>query len=172
MDSKNILHFAILEKNWLDGELQAISSSAFKIEIEYQSDEAVLTKVKSLLRTLHAFGTEDWALVNDETTAIPSWFKDCCSPQMTKNEMSIWLTKWRKLEGAEQLTFEKKKGWSLMDWLYWMQPKNRTWYVFDAVSCSHHKSKLVLLVDSWPVPLGAAEWMLQAAGAEKIEILN
>lgn len=168
----NKAEFLKMEKNWITGQSQDSITSVLVAEIRYLSTRDVLLKVKGLLNALHALEFQDWDSDKKVVFAIPNWFADFCVTPHSDAEMKSWLAQWRALTGEKQLAFEEKKGWSLQDWLYWMHPRNRTWYVVSAVDGLELRSKLVVAVSSWPTPLGAAKWMLRAAGAAAIEIVE
>ena len=164
--------FLKMEKSWITGQSQDFITPVVVAEIRYLSTKDVLLKVKGLLNALHALEVQDWDSEEKVVFAIPDWFADFCVSPQSDAEMKSWLAQWRALTSEKQLAFEEKKGWSLPDWLYWMHPKNRTWYVVNAVDGLELQSKLVLAVSSWPTPLGAAKWMLRAAGGAAIEIVE
>ncbi len=130
--------------------------------------DEVLEKVKSVLKSVDAS-----ALIHDKNTAgwiLPGWFVAACTPQMNPDEASEWLDSWKKLSLDEQIIAEEEKGWSLEEWLYWMEPVNRQWFFWDAEvsgACDH--IILAVQVDSWPFPWGSLKWLFKAAGASSLE---
>lgn len=161
-----------LERNWVSSADQASAVPFTKIMIRYRSNTLVMPRVQALLFDLHTLVPENWKSDTAASRKIPDWFKNFCTAPLSTDEMNVWLATWRKLPRAEQIIFETEKGWSLQDWLYWMQPENRTWYVVGASEKLGQQSMVSLAVDSWPTPVGAAEWMLRAAGAEAIKVFD
>ena len=161
-----------LEDCWLSGSTSAHLSQSLLVEMEYLSIDPILPKIKSLLSEVRKLSPEILVSSSNNDSSIPVWFIEFCKPPLSPEEMKSWLKHWRSLKGQEQLDFEEKKGWSLADWLYWMHPENRAWYVAGGSELRGSGGKIILALKNWPVPLGSAKWMLQAAGATAIKVTS
>ncbi len=63
----------------------------------------------------------------------------------------------------------REKEWSLEDWLYWMEPDNRTWTWWDGCEKDSDRLAVALEVSEWPFPWGAFSWLLVATGAKTVD---
>lgn len=111
------------------------------------------------------------AAAKDVEHRLPSWFVEACAPEESKKEALQWLERWRALPPAEQAAASARARWSLLDWLYWMDPARREWHWWDAQLVDQQTLKLLVEVDSWPAPLGAVEWLLRASGALELKVM-
>jgi hypothetical protein len=170
VDYKNSNQFRKMEMQWLSGEPPNRPLPEVLWEIRFRSKENALAKVKELLNVVNSITPDEWSLEERVKLKLPTWFIDACAQPLSNDEMKVWLAQWRSLPAEAQLAFEEKKGWSLADWLHWMSPENRSWYVVNATEDLRNFSNLVVAAASWPTPLGAAKWMLRSAGAYAIEV--
>jgi hypothetical protein len=161
-----------LEDDWLSGSPSGDLTQALTVDMEYGSIDPVLPKIKELLSAIRKLSPEFLASGSNINSSIPVWFVEFCKPPLSPEEMKSWLKHWRSLKGQEQVNFEEEKGWSLADWLYWMHPENRAWYVTGGSELGGFGGKIILAVKNWPAPLGSAKWMLQAAGATAIKVVT
>jgi hypothetical protein len=76
-----------------------------------------------------------------------------------------WLGHWRTLDRPGKAEAEAELGWTVVDWLYAMQPETRTWWWWAA---EDSVGRCDVVVDGWPAPLASAEWMLLASGASGV----
>lgn len=107
---------------------------------------------------------------SEEPLNLPRWFINACSPEMTPNEAERWLAWWRTLDPTAKLQAEEEKGWTLPDWLHWFTPEERQWYWWDAAVADDRSATVTVTVSSWPAPIGALRWLLQAAGATSVVV--
>ncbi len=71
----------------------------------------------------------------------------------------------------EQVRVNEELRWSLADWLYWFEPKQRFWYWWDAAVKSPELVRVALEVTEWPFPwdsLKSLKWLFRAAGAQRV----
>lgn len=130
----------------------------------------VLEKAKSVLKCIDQTALVDWPSDEKWATILPDWFTASCAPVMTPEQAQRWLTSWKRLSRDEQARAELEKEWSLPDWLYWMEPKNRQWFWWDAKAIDDVDHILVAVeVDGWPFPWGALRWLFKASGASALE---
>lgn len=62
----------------------------------------------------------------------------------------------------------RDQGWSLADWLHWLEPSQREWFWWDAFLQSRNTLLERVQVNGWPTPLGALEWLLRVCGATDV----
>lgn len=98
---------------------------------------------------------------------VPAWFVQACAPEPTAAERERWLAWWRTLDHAGKVVAERERGWTLQEWLSWMEPQERTWW-WDAQPTSEFDATIAVEVEGWPTALGALEWLLTASGASTI----
>jgi hypothetical protein len=129
----------------------------------------VLSRTKELLLLFCEQSPSAWPSLAQWRNMLPRWFLDRCAPEMTQEQAEKWLAWWRGLPPEERERVEREKDWSLENWLYWMEPANRTWTWWDA--CDQDANTLIVAIEviDWPFPWGAFRWLLLAAGAEKVE---
>jgi len=53
-----------------------------------------------------------------------------------------------------------------------MMPGDRPWYWWSAQICAPTEALVIAEVDGWPTALGALRWLLTAAGATQVDILD
>jgi hypothetical protein len=106
---------------------------------------------------------EDWKLV------LPRWFVEACAPEQSQSEAEAWLAWWRTLPSDERDRVRRQKPWSLLNWLHWMQPRERSWLWWDGRIEGDSDLKVSVVVDGWPFPWGALEWLLRASGASVVD---
>jgi hypothetical protein len=132
----------------------------------------VLVKVISLLRTVDETALlTSWPTDEQWVLKLPEWFSSACTVPMTQQQAEQWLAWWKNLPIDEQAKAESEKGWSLDNWLYWMQPENRQWFWWDAKILDDCDQAIVIVqVKSWPFPWGSLQWLFKAAGASALEL--
>jgi len=59
----------------------------------------------------------------------------------------------------------REKRWSLLNWLHWMQPEERPWVWWDGRVETDSQARISVIVEGWPYPRGALDWLIRAAGA-------
>jgi hypothetical protein len=128
----------------------------------------VLARVKEVLAVVSE-SSEPWPTMAEWQKRLPRWFLDRCAPAMTREQAEKWLTAWRELPPAERDRAENEKHWSLEDWLYWMEPSNRTWTWWDGCDQDADTLALAIEVMDWPFPWGSFRWLIIASGAENVE---
>lgn len=109
---------------------------------------------------------DPWPDLEAWRQVLPSWFVLRCAPEQTKEEAERWLALawWRKLPAEEMARATDESGWSLANWLYWLEPEQREWYWWDGRVVDHDTARIVVDAQDVPATLGALEWLLKAAG--------
>jgi hypothetical protein len=75
---------------------------------------------------------------------------------------------WRGLSPEEQARVTRAERWSLANWLFWLEPEERQWFWWDAVTENPDTLRVIVEVPGWPAPFGALAWLLRAAGAVEV----
>jgi hypothetical protein len=57
--------------------------------------------------------------------------------------------------------------WTAMDWLYWFEPEQRSWWWWDA-RATEDAFEIRVAVEDYPFGIGALRWLLKAAGARDV----
>lgn len=157
----------------LDGqEVAAVPSFPVRLAVTAKDVAMVIDRVREVLRAVVPMTAEELDREAEQPTRLPQWFVDACVPELTPEEAARWLGWWRSLDPEGQVRAEEEKGWTLPDWLYWLTPEERQWHWWDSSVDSDRSATVVVEVPGWPAPLGALRWLLKAAGAESIDVLD
>ena len=139
-------------------ELSAISSGRSR---------EVLTKAREVMKAVLS-NSDPWPDLDDWRHVLPAWFVERSAPEQTKEEAERWLAWWRKLPPEAQAQATEELRWSIADWLYWLEPEQRQWYWWDGRVVDQDTVRIVIDALDSPTALGALEWLLKAAGAERV----
>lgn len=142
-------------------ELDAISS---------RRSRGVLAGVREVMKAVLS-NIDPWPDLDGWRNVLPAWFVERSAPEQTKEEAERWLASWRKLPPEEQAKAEER-GWSLSNWLYWLEPEQRQWYWWDGRVIDQDTVRIVIDARDIPTALGALVWLLKAAGAERVAEAN
>jgi hypothetical protein len=145
-----------------------LGTVCFKVLCANNSTD-VLQKAKSVLQAVVQMDCDDWDSIDAWRTLLPRWFIDCCAPTMTKEQTEQWLEQWRRLSPEEQRQAESEQCWALEDWLYWLQPAQRTWFWWGALIDDSDTLHVVVEVEDWPFAWDSLSWLLRASGALNVE---
>lgn len=118
-----------VEREWLCSTSFPVPGGLFIRKVIFKADEAVLDRIKKLLRAVDKINGSGWDNLDPLVQILPPSFVGVCSAPLTVMDENIWICEWRKLSGEEKLRFEEEKGWSASDWLYWLHPEQRTWFI-------------------------------------------
>lgn len=129
----------------------------------------VLSKAKAVLTKVDQVAIEGWPANSAWREVLPDWFIARSAPEQTREQAEASLKRWQALSPDEQVRVEREKAWSLLDWLYWFQPENRTWFWWDAAEQDANKIVIAVEVDGWPFPWAALAWLFRAAGATRVD---
>jgi hypothetical protein len=128
-----------------------------------------LTRMKEVVALVESSRSQ-WPSIEEWESILPQWFVLACGNPMSESEAREWVERWRKMTPAEQAVVEDTQRWSLPDWLYWMEPKQKAWSWITGVTRSAETLEIVVSVDGWPAPLGSLKWLARAAGADSVEV--
>ena len=98
-------------------------------------------------------------------SVLPVRFSGACAKEMSPEESERWLKRWQSLSDQEREEEERNRTWSLDNWMYWMDPRERSWQWWDAVIVSPDRINVSLVVNSWPFGWGAVSWLFRGSGA-------
>jgi hypothetical protein len=128
----------------------------------------VLSKAKELMTIVNHNSVPRWPSEAEWRHLLPKWFVKQCSPEKSQQEAEEWLARWKSLSPEEQKKVEATNAWSLLNWLYWLEPENRQWYWWDAIVLDRNTLVIAVGTDSWPFGWGDLSWLLRAAGANQV----
>lgn len=130
--------------------------------------EPILLRAKSLLSDVDNAALAGWPVKQGSEPHLPDWFTMVCAPPMSRDEAEQWLAYWKRLQPDEQAKAESEEAWAVDDWLYWLEPRNRQWFWWDA-KVEGNDAALAIEVEAWPFPWGSLRWLLRAAGASDVQ---
>jgi hypothetical protein len=71
----------------------------------------------------------------------------------------------------DQIKADQEVRWTLSAWLSWLDAEeDRMWFWWDARITGERQARVIVEIPDWPPPLGALQWLLRAAGADKVLI--
>ncbi|MCG7537914.1 hypothetical protein [Pseudoalteromonas sp. OOF1S-7] len=160
-----------IKNNTLDG-IDTCGLLKIKLRVRCNGDAAqVLDRAKEVMLTLLSCTKGKCFQYIKWTNALPSWFVQCCGRELSSDELEEYLSKWRLLSPEEQEKMENEQDWSLDDWLYWLEPEQRTWYWWSSNRLNDDLFELVIVVRDWPTAIGSLEWLLKASGANDVALV-
>lgn len=136
--------------------------------ITKDTPQRVLDKVREVLRIVLAQSKDRWLSLEEWRQILPAWFIRQCRAERTKKEAEEWLKSWKLLSNEEQERVSEEDGWSLDNWLYWFEPKHRTWRWWDAVVESPRRIRLAVEAHDWPLAWDALGWLFKSSGAQEV----
>lgn len=131
----------------------------------------VLGRCREVLGVVLDHQLGPWPEVDEWRRFLPGWFVDACVEE-SKEEVERWLAEWRRLPSDQRAAAEEGRGWSLADWLMWLQPDERQWFWWDASVDDEDTLTVELEVVGLPGPLGAFTWLARAAGATAVVVVE
>lgn len=129
----------------------------------------VLSKVREVVLLVVNTPSTGWPSIEHWRDYLPDWFVDGCTEDISDGQAERWLAWLQTLKPSEKTQAIRDRGWSLPNWLYWLEPANRQWYWWDG-KVSGDRVVVSVEVAGWPAPLGSLEWLLLVAGASSVSI--
>lgn len=129
----------------------------------------VLAKAKSVLRNVDEVTLQGWPTDAQWPEKVPAWFVAACVPSMTEAEFENYTEQWKGLPPEDRLRATRQEKWSLLEWLYWLEPSRREWHWWDASVDSGGHITATIEINDWPYSLGQVRWLFRAAGAASFE---
>jgi hypothetical protein len=130
----------------------------------------ILQRARQVVTVIDQASLDGWPAAKELVPQLPDWFTAACSEPMSQEQAEEWLAWWKRLPAAKQAEAANAKGWSVDNWLYWMEPVNRQWFWWDAqLNAAGEAANVVLDVDDWPAPWGALKWLFRTAGASVVK---
>ena len=127
----------------------------------------VVTRCRQVVKAIIDNG-DPWPNLDEWKKKLPDWFASACAPEQTREEAERWLVWWRSLPPAEKAAAEDERGWSLSDWLYWLEPEQRDWFWWEGRAVSNDRAIIAVEVMDFNAPLGSLKWLLRTAGAREV----
>lgn len=147
------------------GKMKVSLTSSYGTDIE-----PIIDKVSNILLVILENSENQWPTLKEWEQLFPTWFIEKFAADMTKEEAEKWLKKWRKMSLKKKAKIKETMKWSLPDWLYWFEPQNREWEYHSISNISKDSFNFNILVDGWPFPHGAIDWLLKNCGVSSISI--
>jgi hypothetical protein len=132
--------------------------------------ESVARRASEVLRVVLDFSFPPWPTQAEWCHHLPDWFVSASAPEMSREEAERWLGKWRAMTAEERVELEQTQRWALADWLHWLKPNERQWELWDCGASDKHIVRLTIQVEAWPIAHGALNWLLRAAGADRVMV--
>lgn len=145
-----------------------IGSVRFVVSCESNAG-SILSLAKDVLKVVSKVYESDWPDLASWKEMLPEIFVDSCEPEISKEDMDKRIAYRRSLSWEEQKKLLADEKWSLDNWLYWLEPENRTWFWWDAtlleepIRDTHFVVAVIVL--EWPFLWGALKWLFKACGA-------
>ncbi|MBD2812281.1 hypothetical protein ID853_15670 [Xenorhabdus sp. Vera] len=105
----------------------------------------ILDKVKKTLLLIHENSFPTWPSVDEWSSILPKEFVGSFSDA------------------------DDSDDWTLNDWLYWLEPENRTWFLWDAKEMDSKCLKISIVVYEHPFPWEALEVLFMKMGTDELE---
>jgi hypothetical protein len=128
-----------------------------------------LSRLEQVLAIVDAH-RDAWPPVEKWRVLLPQWFVESCVKPMSERDAAAWLVEWRKMTNEERMHSETTRAWSLENWLYLLEPHQRSWEWGCGIAVDLHTLEVKLCVDGWPAPLGAFAWLARASGATEVTV--
>jgi hypothetical protein len=122
----------------------------------------VLEKTKQVLKRvidcelLSEDSYEDWHNI------LPFWFVERCVPELSIQDVERLRRHDPRFELGEQ-------SWSVEGFVYSFRPEERSWYWFNGLIKDPNILVVQVLVEGFPFAIENLVFLLEAAGAQKIE---
>jgi hypothetical protein len=175
LDKDNKIHLLLeVEMNRISSKTPSVLNSntlgtvRFLVDCPGNASE-VLAKALEVLKIIVTKSLDGWPSDASWSEVLPQWFLRECAPEMSLEEAQKWLQWWKSLDSEMQDKIEKEKKWSLLDWLYWLEPSHRKWFWWGSEELSKNQLVIAVEVIDWPFAWGALAWLLRASGAERVE---
>jgi len=155
------------EPDELPSSSESLGLVRFDVHCTHNAEE-VLSKAKEVLRRVVAQRPAGWPTLEQWIELLPEWFVRECAPEETKEEAERHMRWLRTLPWDERARISEQERWSLANWLYWFEPKQRYWYWWDDVVESPRLIRIAVQVRDWPFPWDALKWLFRACGAASV----
>lgn len=125
----------------------------------------VLEKTVSVLKKVLESPVPVEGPVDEWGRILPPWFVKACFPEIDPDDAHRDPSVLREFERSPD-------AWMLSGFLYWFTAENRSWYWWSAEVQDQNRFKIVLLVQGWPFPWDALDFLLKTAGASRVETID
>ncbi|MFD7159443.1 hypothetical protein ACFV9C_32925 [Kribbella sp. NPDC059898] len=143
--------------------------AGIRLSAESADSAVLLNRCRDVMVAVLQHPAADWPDLPTWRSEMPAWFVLACAPEKTPEQEQADLIWWQSLSSDEQATADEASQWSLSDWLWWLEPENRTWYWLGAEVAGPRQLLVYVETDGDPSPTGALRWLLTAAGATQVD---
>ncbi|MCG3464226.1 hypothetical protein L7750_17420 [Xenorhabdus bovienii] len=105
----------------------------------------ILDKVKEILLLIHENSFSTWPSIDKWSSILPKEFVSSFSDS------------------------DDSDDWTLNDWLYWLEPENRAWFLWDVKELGSKCLKISIVVYEHPFPWEALEVLFMKMGTDELE---
>jgi len=131
----------------------------------------VLERCREVLSRVLSHDESLWPSDREWPRLLPSWFVAECGPELTKRQAKHEMKRSRRLSREEMIREEARARWSVLSWIYWFMPEERSWWWWDAAVLEPNVLRITIEVEGSPYTAGALEWLLRASGASEVKRL-
>jgi hypothetical protein len=125
--------------------------------------EATLARVRDALRT--ALTIDPDSPEEDVAILLPAWLVAASAPEPSREEAEAELERWREDPGSSA-----ERAWTLGAWAYWFRPEMRSWWWWHGQVDGPSQIRIRILVEGLPYGDGDLQWLLRAAGANRVRV--
>jgi hypothetical protein len=145
-----------------------------KIKIISDNSDYSLNEIKKILCLVieSILKYAKWPNDDEFLKILPDYFINKFGPEMTENEKQEWLIKWNSLNLNEKIEEKKNIKWTLSNWLFWINPEERSWKWFYSKIIDKNNFIIEIISDEDSFPYGALEWLIKTSGGKIIEIVE
>lgn len=132
----------------------------------------VLARVKEVLAAVLRVDARVWPTTEEWRSLLPAWFVQQSAPERTQAEQQQYVEWFRTLSPSEQAHEAAEEVWSVAAFVSWMEPGGREWWWWDGFVVDRDTVVVEVDVADRPFATGALDWLLRAAGAVSIAMMD
>jgi hypothetical protein len=132
-------------------------------EIECENPQSMQRRLDEIFSMLKIFSSENWSSPSYCASHLPVWLLQRFTQPLSNAEAEALMA----LPFEERMLAFAKAGWSLENWLYWMQPSMRLWNEIESTVVKLGLLRVSVDIDSHPSPTEALEWLFECSAIEQ-----
>jgi nitroimidazol reductase NimA-like FMN-containing flavoprotein (pyridoxamine 5'-phosphate oxidase superfamily) len=125
-------------------------------------------KTREVMRIVLESSQDGWPSSRKWQSTLPEWFVVSCAIERNEQQEEEWLKWWRSLDKQGKEREAKQGKWTLSNWLYWLEPTQRSWWWWSSEVTSSDRAVIKVQIDEWPTATGSLGWLLRVAGARDV----